>query len=228
MDHIEAGMAAFLTEHHLPDIVNELRRLEGSARDALGDAQADYEIEPSALLRRQIARRCIYGIDLNPIAVELARVAMWIHTFVPGLPMSSLNHNLVASNSLTGIGTIDEALEALEPDRKAGMPSLFSLEIEQALEEARKVLVDAANTSEATKAEVRQAIEAAVEAEKRAAPTRLLFDAAVALRTGLLSSKRRAWCFRPTGTSPPSDAETADRCTTTGAHALSLPRSVLA
>ena len=176
VDHIEAGMAAFLTEHHLPDIVNELRRLEGSARDALGDAQADYEIEPSALLRRQIARRCIYGIDLNPIAVELARVAMWIHTFVPGLPMSSLNHNLVTSNSLTGIGTIDEALEALEPDRKAGMPSLFSLEIEQALEEARKVLVDAANTSEATKAEVRQAIEAAVEAEKRAAPTRLLFD----------------------------------------------------
>ena len=88
VDHVEAGMAAFLADHHLPEIVNELRRLEGSARDALGDAQADYEIEPSALLRRQIARRCIYGIDLNPIAVELARVAMWIHTFVAGLPMS--------------------------------------------------------------------------------------------------------------------------------------------
>ena len=179
-------MAAFLAEHHLPDIVNELRRLEGSARDALGDAQADYEIKQSALLRRQIARRCIYGIDLNPTAVELARVAMWIHTFVPGLPMSSLNHTLVCANSLTGVGTIDEALESLEPDRKAGTPSLFSMEIEQALEDARRVLVDAANTSEATRAEVRQAVEAAAEAGRRAAPTRLLFDAAVALQAGFL------------------------------------------
>ena len=187
VDHIEAGMAAFLAEHHLPAIVNELRRLEGSARDALGSSQADYEIEPSALLRRQIARRCIYGIDLNPIAVELARVAMWIHTFVPGLPMSSLDHALICANSLTGIGTIEEALASLEPEREAGMPSLFSMEIELALEEARKVLVHAANTSEATKAEVRQAIEAAAVAATKAAPTSLLFDAAVALRIGLLS-----------------------------------------
>ena len=187
VDHIEAGMAAFLAEHHLPGIVNELRRLEGSARDALGDAQADYEIEPSALLRRQIARRCIYGIDLNPVAVDLARVAIWIHTFVPGLPMSSLDHTLVCANSLTGIGTIDEALVSLEQDHKAGMPSLFSAEIEQTLEDARVVLVDAANTSEATKAEVRQAAAATVEAASRAAPTRLLFDAAVALRTGFLT-----------------------------------------
>ena len=186
VDHIEAGMAAFLVEHHLPEIVNELRRLEGSARDALGDAQADYEIEPSALLRRQIARRCVYGIDLNPIAVELARVAMWIHTFVAGLPMSSLDHTLVCANSITGVGSIDEALESLETDRRAGMPSLFSMEIEQALEDAKKVLVNAANTSEATKAEVRSAVEAAAEAAERAAPTKLLFDAAVALRIGVL------------------------------------------
>ena len=186
VDHVEAGMAAFLADHHLPEIVNELRRLEGSARDALGDAQADYEIKPSALLRRQIARRCIYGIDLNPIAVELARVAMWIHTFVAGLPMSSLDHSLVCANSITGVGSIDEALESLEPDRKAGMPSLFSMEIEQALEDAKKVLVNAANTSEATKAEVRSAVKAAAEAAERAAPTKLLFDAAVALRIGLL------------------------------------------
>ena len=186
VDHIEAGMAAFLAEHHLASIVDELRRLEGTARDELGDAQADYEIEGSALLRRQIARRCIYGIDLNPIAVELARVAMWIHTFVPGLPMSSLDHTLVCANSLTGIGTIDEAIESLEPERKAGMPSLFSLEIEEALVEARQVLVDAANASEATKAEVRQAARAAAEAARKAAPTRQLFDAAVAYRTGIL------------------------------------------
>ena len=120
--------------------------------------------EPSALLRRQIARRCIYGIDINEVAVELARVAVWIHTFVPGLPMSSLDHTLVCANSLTGIGTIDEALDALDPKRKKGKPSILIVEIEQTLEDARRLLVDAANSSEATKAEVRQAAEAAAKA----------------------------------------------------------------
>src|SRR5690606_18540899 len=85
IDTIEAAMSAFLAEHPLPGITDELRRLEQAAREALGDDEADYEIEPSALLRRQIARRCIYGLDINEIAVELARVAVWIHTFVPGL-----------------------------------------------------------------------------------------------------------------------------------------------
>jgi hypothetical protein len=186
IDRIEVQMAAFLTDHPIPAINQELDRLEAAAREALGTNADDYEIEPSALLRRQIARRCIYGIDINEVAVELARVAVWIHTFVPGLAMSSLDHTLVCANSLTGIGTIDEALDALDPKRKKGKPSILIVEIEQTLEEARRLLVDAANSSEATKAQVRQAAEAAARAAEAAAPTRLLFDAAVAVRIGEL------------------------------------------
>jgi len=184
IDRMEVQMAAFLTDHPIPAISQELDRLEAAARTALGDSAGDYEIEPSALLRRQIARRCIYGLDINEIAVELARVAVWIHTFVPGLPMSSLDHTLVCGNSLTGIGTIDEAIDALEPKRKKGTPSFFLLEIEQALEEARALLVDAANSMEADRREVKAAAEAAHKAAEAAAPTRLLFDAAIALRLG--------------------------------------------
>jgi len=188
IDRMEVQMAAFLTDHPIPAISQELDRLEAAARTALGDSAGDYEIEPSALLRRQIARRCIYGLDINEIAVELARVAVWIHTFVPGLPMSSLDHTLVCGNSLTGIGTIDEAIEALEPKRKKGMPSLFAAEIGAALEEARAHLVDVANLGEATKAEVRQVTEAAKTAREAAAPTRRLFDAAVAVASGVAVS----------------------------------------
>ena len=65
-------------------------------------------------MRRQVARRCIYGVDVNPIAVELARLALWIHTFVPGLPLSFLDRTLVCGNSLTGIGSLEEAVEAVE------------------------------------------------------------------------------------------------------------------
>lgn len=191
IDTIEAGMSAFLADHPLPGVTNELRRLEKSARDALGDDQADYEFEPSALLRRQIARRCIYGLDINSIAVELARVGIWIHTFVPGLPMSTLDHNLVCANSLTGIGTVDEALDALEPDRKPGQPSMITMEIERELDEAKQILLDVANTSEATKAEVQAAAEAHRKARDRARSVEQIFNAAVAARTGMLGDLKR-------------------------------------
>ena len=126
VDKIEALMRTFLTEHSVPGVTEELLRLAAVARDALGtDDVAKSEVDEVGLLRRQVARRCIYGLDINPMAVELARLALWIHTFVPGLPMSNLDHGLVNANSLTGIGTIDEALDALQPGADAGEMSLF-------------------------------------------------------------------------------------------------------
>jgi hypothetical protein len=183
IDHIEQKMAAFLAEegHFIPGVAAELQKLEQAAKDALGpDAP---EPERSSLLRRQIARRCIYGLDINPIAVELARVSIWIHTFVRGLPMSSLDHNLVCANSLTGIGSVDEALDVLVPGRKGKM-TLFDAPIQEALERARTVLVDAALLAEATKDEARAASKASKKAQKEAEQAQLLFDAAVLTRIG--------------------------------------------
>ncbi len=183
IDHIEQKMAAFLAEdgQSIPGVAAELLKLENAAQEALGEDSV--ELERSSLLRRQIARRCIYGLDINPIAVELARVSIWIHTFVRGLPMSSLDHNLVCANSLTGIGSVDEALDVLVPGRK-GQMTLFDEPIERALESARTVLVDAALLAEATKDETRAASRAAKKAYKDAEKARLLFDAAVLNRIG--------------------------------------------
>ena len=80
-------------------------------------------IEDTQLLRRQMARRCIFGVDMNPMAVELARLSLWIHTFVPGLPLSLLDHNLVRGNSLVGIATFDEASELMGPRAATSSPS---------------------------------------------------------------------------------------------------------
>ncbi|WP_454301829.1 DNA methyltransferase [Salana multivorans] len=91
VDKIESLMRTFLTRHNVPDVTDELLRLAQAATRKLGnDDVAKSEVDEVGLLRRQIARRCIYGIDINPMAVELARLALWIHTFVPGLPMSNL------------------------------------------------------------------------------------------------------------------------------------------
>jgi hypothetical protein len=186
IDHIEAGMASFLADdgHHIPGVAKELALLAAAARKALGGSAE--EPDPSSLLRRQIARRCIYGLDINPISVELARVSIWIHTFVRGLPMSSLDHNLVCANSLTGIGNIDEALDVLSP-RRRGDPNhnrLFAEPILDALEGAREVLAVAGQAAEADRDESRAAAQAYRKARDRVTTARLLFDAAVLRRIG--------------------------------------------
>ena len=85
VDRIEARLSAFLALHPIPQVSTPSST--GSARPRSrrsATSREGVEIEHASLLRRQVARRCIYGVDLNPIAVELARLAIWIHTFVPG------------------------------------------------------------------------------------------------------------------------------------------------
>ncbi len=200
VDRIEARMRTFLAEKdtQVPGINAELHRLAQAAKSALGkDESAIGEIEPAALLRRQIARRCIYGLDINPLAVELSRLAIWIHTFVPGLPMSSLDHGLVCANSLTGIGTIDEALQALQPDipvtplkqGHARLVSVYEAVITDNLEKASKLLIEVANSDEAKKSEVKAAAAVARNARLAAEPAREIFNAAVAARLGIFDAR---------------------------------------
>ncbi|RYC03337.1 Eco57I restriction-modification methylase domain-containing protein [Nocardioides zhouii] len=185
VDKIEALMRTFLTEHSVPGVTEELLRLAAVARDALGtDDVAKSEVDEVGLLRRQVARRCIYGLDINPMAVELARLALWIHTFVPGLPMSNLDHGLVNANSLTGIGTIEEALDALQPGRTPGEISLFDEILTDQLASSKTLLIDVANAGEANKAEVEEGARLLSRARNAAETAKQILDAAVAARIG--------------------------------------------
>jgi len=186
VDKIERGMRDFLTATEVPGVRAELARLAEKAREALGqDTEGAKAITDGQLLRRQVARRCIYGLDINPLAVELSQLALWIHTFVPGLPMSSLDHGLVLANSLTGIGTIDEAMDALNAD------GLFEQIIREPLTAARDLLIDYANASEADKSEVAAGAEMLAKARDAAAPAKAIFDVAVAKRLGVMIDE--AW-----------------------------------
>ena len=160
----------------------ELTRLRVAAVDALGELGDSIEIEHGSLLRRQVARRCVYGVDRNPIGVELARLSMWVHTFVPGLPLSFLDHSLVCGDSLAGIGTIDEAVSALDPQEHAGWMSVFRQEIDEFLGRAGDSLRRLARTVDATAAEISDARQAHAEALRAVAPATQLFDLIVAAR----------------------------------------------
>jgi len=53
-------------------------------------------------LKRTVAERCLYGVDLNPLATELAKLSLWLHTVAKGKPLSFLDHHLRTGNSLIG------------------------------------------------------------------------------------------------------------------------------
>lgn len=188
VDHIEVRLSSFLAEHPIAGVVNELGRLRASALENLGpDLAGSYEIEQASLLRRQVARRCIYGVDLNLIAVELARLGMWIHTFVPGLPLSFLDHNLAQGNSLTGIGTLDEAVDALVPigatrAQKGALSERVSSYLARAEDDLRRL----ARTADATAQEIRDARAAHQAARRATEPVRKLFDLACGVRLGVV------------------------------------------
>lgn len=62
----------------------------------------DFEKKTKAVLRRYVVERCIYGVDLDPLAVELCRLALWVETMDKTLPFSFLDHKVKCGNSLVG------------------------------------------------------------------------------------------------------------------------------
>jgi phage repressor protein C with HTH and peptisase S24 domain len=87
----------------------------------------DEEPSPGAVRKalRDIVGRCLYGADINPMAVELCKVNLWLEALEPGKPLSFLEHHIQCGNSLLGAtpallekGIPDEAFEPLEGDDK--------------------------------------------------------------------------------------------------------------
>ncbi len=191
LDRIEARLSAWLALHPVPAVTAELNRLRDTALEALGDLGAGVEIETGSLLRRQVARHCVYGVDRNRVAVELARLSIWVHTFVAGLPLSLLDHNLICGDSLTGVGTLDEVVTALDPDADPNEPSLFRSQIEGLLARSEGALRRLALTSDANKAEIDEAREAHAEAWAAVAPAKALFDLIAAHRAGACKLPQR-------------------------------------
>ena len=185
IDYIEKLMANFLNDHPIPGVQAELDRLRNAAHhnleQSLGTSAQAIRIENSNLLRRQIARRCIYGVDLNPISVELARLSVWIHTFVPGLPLSFLDRTLVHGDSLTGIGTIEELLDVFQLDPQ----DIWATHIKSSLEAATEPLKRLAQISEANIAEAQQVRNEYQSAVAETALVKNTMDLAIGVRLGI-------------------------------------------
>ncbi len=99
IDWLTVRLAALVNREwdEAPGYVSPLRARLWELQDA-HPGLADH-----TLLERMVLKRCIYGADKNPMAVELAKVALWLHTFSGDLPLPYLEHRIICGDSLLGI-----------------------------------------------------------------------------------------------------------------------------
>ena len=97
------GSGAFLVAacRFLADALERALVAEGAI------AEHDVDGPLRAALRRQVAQRCLFGVDSNPMAVELAQLSLWLATLAGGLPLSFLDHHLACGDSLMGASPAD-------------------------------------------------------------------------------------------------------------------------
>ena len=88
-----------------------------------------HDVTPNdrVLLRRQIASRCLFGVDLNPTAVQLARLSLWLATLSANKPLSFLDHHLISGNSLVGARPADVRRQPSRSGRRTKHPDPLPL-----------------------------------------------------------------------------------------------------
>lgn len=113
--------------------------VDGVVRASLGDREplpGDLD-ERLLIARRLIAERCLYGVDLNPLAVELAKLSIWLVTLAKGRPFGFLDHNLRCGDSLLGIHRLDQLTELdMHPGSTTRQAMLFGRSIKAAVDQA--------------------------------------------------------------------------------------------
>ena len=98
--------------------------------------------ERLALARRLVAERCLYGVDVNPMAVEMAKLSLWLVTLHKHRPFTFLDHAIKCGDSLIGVHTAEQVASFhLRPERAQARGGIFDYVTEhgtQLLETARK------------------------------------------------------------------------------------------
>jgi hypothetical protein len=142
-------------------------RLLANAR-AHGWPVREDQLDDRHIVRRMILKRVIYGVDLNPMAVELAKLSLWLHSFTVGAPLSFLDHHLRCGNSLVG-SRVEQVRAELERSSLFGSAYAGMLAATGLMEMLEEL-------TDADIAEVRQSLETFELIESSLEPYRRLLD----------------------------------------------------
>jgi hypothetical protein len=89
---------------------------DGYGEHAVHDTEADPLVIDA---RRAVIEHCLYGVDINPMAVEMAKLSLWLVSIDPHRPFTFLDDRLVAGDSLLGVTSLNQ-IETMHLDPKAG------------------------------------------------------------------------------------------------------------
>ncbi|MDP2752441.1 MAG: hypothetical protein Q8O31_07560 [Rhodocyclaceae bacterium] len=145
------------------------RTIKGAAHEH-GWAVTDDQLDDRHIMRRMVLKKSVFGVDKNPMAVELAKTALWLHTFTVGAPLSFLDHHLKCGDSLHG-ESLSEVTRGLS---SIGM--LFQQSELQRIEFAAKNLTQVADLTDIDSVEVRLSQKLADEATEQVRPILALLD----------------------------------------------------
>ena len=148
------------------------------------------QLTDQAIIRRMVLKRCIYGVDKNPLTVELAKVSLWLHSFTVGAPLSFLDHHLRSGDSLVGLRVMEATAEL---NRLGG---LFASSAITGAEAATDGMERIEEMSDADISEVRQSATLFQDVEDTTADLRSLLDLLTGLRwltAGMKQRERRSF-----------------------------------
>ena len=194
LDHLTDGLMAALSSHQadpllLPHLDQHpiFRTLE-TQRQAIARSLVDQGLSTEAidailphlddlrLLKRLVMKRCLFGVDLNPMAVELAKLSLWLDSFTLGAPLSFLDHHLKVGNSLVG-SSLAEFAELRRDSQGATVGAgLFAESHAFDPEEVLAELHSLVALSDATRDQVRQSQVLFQKVERELGQTRLALD----------------------------------------------------
>ncbi|MCG3179675.1 MAG: hypothetical protein BIFFINMI_02016 [Phycisphaerae bacterium] len=179
VDFVTDKLLDFLNGFPINPIATALERTRRSILESLADqgvAVDPDKLTDVHLLKRHVLKRCIYGVDLNPMAVELAKVSLWLDAFTLGAPLSFLDHHLRCGNSLIGatFAQLDEAVH----------DQLFRIDYAPMLRAIGNVLT-VASMADATAAEVHRSADLYANARRELSGYQVILDILIAPHFGV-------------------------------------------
>ncbi|WP_340148362.1 hypothetical protein [uncultured Sneathiella sp.] len=121
----------------LGERIDTIRNTILANADARSWTIEEEQLDDRHIIRRMVLKRCIYGVDKNAMAVELAKVALWLHTFTVGAPLSFLDHHLRCGDSLFG----SWVKKGIDKAATYGTPLLLHEPMKRALRAASKMQI---------------------------------------------------------------------------------------
>lgn len=175
VDYITSWIMDRLKEHPeapLARMIDEDREKVISEQKEKGVEITTELLTDNVILKRLVMKRCVYGVDINPLAVELAKLSLWLDSFTIGTPLTFLDHHIRCGDSLVGLWfesikgkTFEKTLDAW-----TGALSSAGIDLFWKVSTAADLTIDEIDQSRRTDRDVRA----------RTEPQRILLDLSVA------------------------------------------------